>query len=280
MQLGFACKCEPKAKIDIRDINDSDVIFIGILSKVDSTTAQSTHLAFSISKMLKGNIDTTSVSYDIKGDKNHAGIFHNIDTVFAGQKWIIFSTSTQVNGETVHQLKKANSSNHCILSRPIIKNDPYLRYIKEVVKKRNHPNQKYYIGNDIFAEGSISNNSPVGVWKYYLGIDSNNYWEGTYIEGKREGLWQKKSINYLNEKVVISKEIYQSGILKERIEYNYIGEKRIHETFGEKLNRKTKYNKGAVFSEMVYHKDSDTTTIEYFKYGKSVNVIKREGKTF
>jgi len=279
VKLGFACECEAKPNIDILDWNDSDVIFTATLTQFDNKD-ETTNLTFLISEIFKGKVNKKAISYSINKVKDHNNTFHHIDTIFVGQKWIIFSSNFTINNEISYMLKESNESHYCILSRPILDNDSYLSFINKISQDSNNRNKSYYKNKATFAQGSLENKIPVGIWKYFNRNDLDHYWEGKYVNGKREGKWIQKTINSKKEKVVINEDIYDNGILKEQIKYNFINEKIEHNIYSEKGKQRIIYHKNTISSKWVYNKILNITTIEKYKDGKPIYKTERIGLIF
>lgn len=279
VNFSFACDCVAKPQIDIKDVNDSDFIFTGVLTQFE-TTNNATNLRFLVSKVLKGEIDEKSINYSVKINDNHDDVFHHIGAMFKGQKWIVFSTFSQKHNDSVHTFKTSNDMSYCMPSRPIIDNDSYLSFINETFQNPNSYHKTYYKKEKAVAYGSLENKIPVGKWKYYTRTDLDFYWEGEYVNGKRDKLWIEKAINYKNENVILKEEMYQNGVLKERVEYNYIEEKQMHEVYGEKTKERIRYYHNMISSKQIYDKISNTTTIETFKNGKAISKLVKNGDVF
>lgn len=231
-QFAFACDCVEKEGLDIKDWNDTDLIYKAKLTEIKKKGNEQ-YLTFSVSKVYKGKTNEKSIQYKVEVDNNH-NIFHHVDTMFKGQKWLIFSSSYEKNGKIVLELNRSSNPSYCMLSKPIIRKDPYLDFINEIIENKNSSIVTYFKDSISFAVGSLKNSMPTGTWKYYTRKDLEHYWEGVYVDGKKDGKWVEKAKNYLNDIVVIIEEIYIMGHLKERIVYNYINEKINHTIYDEK----------------------------------------------
>ena len=297
VKYSFACDCESKPEIDIRDLNDSPIVFSATLTQFENKEGV-TNLTFSISKVYKGKLGKKPIRFSIAKEEVHDDVLHHIDTIFTGQKWIVFSTYFKKNDDLklklkqsnhtdfknkedlILKLKQSNHTDYCMLSKPITFEDPYLAFIEKVFQNRKSTNKIYFADSVAFAVGSLKNNFPTGIWKYYASKNLDHYWEGTYVRGRRDGIWIEKAVNYKEELVVICEKTYQSGILKEHIKYNYIGDKKMHETQGEKVKKRIIYSNNAVYSIWMHDIISNTTTIEYYKKDKLIDKKTRSGNFF
>ncbi len=279
LQYSFACECIAKPKIDILDINNSDIVATAILSDI-KYDENKTHLTFLLSKIYKGQASSKFIFYSVAKDKEHNAVFHHISTIFKGQKWIVFSSNSTINGKEVLQLSASTNHKYCMLSKPTTQKDPYLSYINTIIKTANNTHNTFYQNKTLIAKGRLKNMQPIGVWKYYSNTSLNHYWEGNYTNGKRDGVWKENTINFKNQNVIINKETYQNGNLKNRTNYNYVGEKQSYDTFEKTTNTRIKYYKTKISAILTYNKIEDCTTIEKFKNGKSISITTQNQNLF
>ena len=159
VNFSFACECVAKPGINIKDLNDTDFIFTGILSQFEKVEGK-IELTFQISNILKGRVNNKSIKFSIDKDKNHDDVFHHIDSIYKGQKWIIFSTIFQMNDKSIYKLKESNDTDYCMLSKPLVDNDSYLLFINETFKNSNNSIKTYTKKKVVFAKGSLKNKFP------------------------------------------------------------------------------------------------------------------------
>ena len=278
-QLIFTCDCSLKPNVDIRDWNDTDLIFTGILTSVeDAATLKKLH--FSIAKTYKGNPTKQSITFTITEHVLHT-LFTYEKGLTKGEQWIVFSnTDLTKSAQNKYTFKKPNNSNYCSLSKPIITNDTYVTFVEDLYKHPNKKHKTYYKNKVLFAEGSLKNTLAVGTWKYYTEQGKDFYDEGIYDKGKRHGKWIKKAINFKKESVIILEEYYAYGALKERIVYNYINEKKRHEVYGDNINCKTWYKNNKVTQKWTVNKQENTTLMENFKDGKKIKTTIKNHQVF
>ena len=276
----IGCNCPAKPHLDIKDWNDTEVIFTGELTKIVKT-ATVKKLTFFVKKLHKGDLKNQKVNFIIPS-KNHNQIFDYENEMFLGQQWILFAKTYDYNGVQKIKLKES-SDQFCMRSRPLIKNDddPYINFINKFNSTPNIENQTYYIDFKPIATGTIKNKLPEGNWKYYLSNNiENNYWEGFYKKGKQINTWVRKAINFKNEKVVIEKISYDKGVKKEHIKYNYINEIKVHIIYEKDKMYKFKYSNNQLILKMTYSVKTDSTSIEQYKNGNLSSLKTKKGRFF
>ena len=280
-KINFACNCQVKPELDIKDWNDTEAIFTGELINIEKT-ATIKKLTFLVKNKYKGDFKKQKINFNIP-TKNHSQIFDYENEMFLGQQWILFAKTYNYNDDQKFKLLET-SDRFCMRSRPFILNgsDPYINFINELNHRSNLKNQTYFNKhNTPIATGSIKNKLAEGYWKYYLSTSmKNNYWEGYYKKGKRVKNWYRKAINFKNDLVVIEQIIYDDGLKKEHIKYNYINEKKSHIIYENDKRFKFKYSNNQLILKMTYYKKNNSTIIEYFKNGKITSSKTKQGRFF
>lgn len=274
--LVFACECEKKPALDIKDWNDTDVIFSAVLSQY-SQTLKFKKLTFSISRMYKGKVQKKEIQFYISNFTNHLAL-HHVDSIAVGQKWLVFATKSKRNNTEYLTLLEGDTEGYCMLTRPVQENDNYSAFIKQIRKRPFVKDHTFLTERTIVARGSLENLIPVGSWKYFNSL--NDFWEGQYLKGKRNGKWFHKAVNFKKEKVIVGYKQYDHGVLKERIQNNYLGQKQIHEVFGDTLKTRTFYNGRFITQVWTVNTLKKTTLVERYKNGKRIDFIKHERALF
>lgn len=276
IQTAFACECDNKTQLDIRDWNDTEIILTGILTKY-SETKKVKNLTFSVSRIYKGKILTKNISFQVLKDEDHEAL-HHVEKIQLGQKWILFASKSIKNKNIFYQLNEESEDGFCMLSKPIKEQDPYLNFIKKTLKKPFLREHAFYKNQKIFAKGSIQNLEAIGLWKYY--ISKTNYWEGNYSNGKRNGKWIHKAVNFKNEGVTIGVETYKNGELTERIQYNYVGQKKLQEIYNKTTKTRIFYQGRYISAKWIVDRIQKTTLVENYKNGKLFDSIKQNKELF
>lgn len=260
----FACECENKVNLDVRDWNDSDVIFSAVLSQY-SETLKFKKLTFSISTVYKGKVQKKTIQFYISNITNHLAL-HHVKKISVGQNWIVFASKLMRNNSEYFKLVEGDKDGYCMLTKPIAKDDNYLSFIKQVKKTPFLKDHSFLKDKKIIAKGSLENLIPIGKWKYFN--SANDYWEGDYNRGKKNGKWLHKASNFKKETVVIGLERYKDGKIKERIEYNYVGQKRLQEIYSDTIKKRIFYNNRFVSRIWIVNTIKRNTLIQTYKNGK------------
>jgi hypothetical protein len=277
-QVGFACDCEMKPILDIRDWNDSDIVFTGVLTQIVETE-EIKNLTFSISTVYKGSKSENSIHFSVWQHEDH-DVFHHVRPMFVGQEWIVFGSSFMKNDELIYEFKEPSNKDYCLLIKPIDDNDPYVTFVKEIVKHPNTTDKTYYRDTVMFAVGNLENTVASGMWKYFESTKVNIYWEGYYVDGKRDGKWVQKAMYHEGQPIIIKEELYQNGRLKEHVRYTKMGETNYREHYGEMENKRTIYQDNVVTSTMTVDKVNNTTTISYYREGRITRSRVIKGRKF
>ena len=272
----FACECDNKTSLDIKDWNDTEIIFTGVLTKFSETNGVK-NLTFTISRIYKGSIHKKFIDFRAFKEEDEEAL-HHVEKISLGQTWVVFASKNLKNNTITYTLNEETDDGYCMLTRPINEQDSHLTFIKNIVKKPYLKDYTFYNGKRIFAKGSIQNLQPIGAWKYFS--SDNDYWEGNYSNGKRNGKWLHTAKNYKKQNVTIGFDNYTNGKLKERVEYNYVGQKVLHEFHTETTKTRFFYHNKFISSKWIVDKVKRTTLIEKYKNGKLLNTTKKEGILF
>lgn len=277
-QFAFTCDCKTKQNLNIKDWNDSEIVFTGTLTNIKKTN-EFQKLKFSITKIYKGKLNNKSIIFTIKNNQNH-NLLDHVENISKNQKWIIFSSIFKNEDTYTYELQNSKNHHICILSRPIVNNDPYLNFIEKIKNNPNNTTKNYYQNKRLFASGTTKNSVAIGKWKYYTNQGMDYYLEGNYVNGKQHGKWIKKALNFKNESVTLNEDTYVDGLLKERVVFNYIQEKTSHEVYGKNLNIKTSYKNNKVFQKWIVNKNKNTTLVQTFNNGIIIKSITKNYKMF
>ncbi len=110
------CTCRRPVEINMEKIEDYDLIFRGVIQKLD-TVDQQRQITFKFKKLYKGNLKTEFVTVSTPADLSMCGL--NIGTK---GEWLLFAYKTN----------DSYSTNSCTRSGNI---DSYLDYVKERIKE-------------------------------------------------------------------------------------------------------------------------------------------------
>ncbi len=217
-----ACSCSAQPSLDIRSLNDSELIFTATLLEY-KIGMSAVSLKLKPLQVYKGDLKDTIFIY-LKPKNIHT--FFNKSVKFNKEEnWIIFARKKAIGNKTYYRLTDSEGSSFCALSRPVEKNPEKDSYLKFLVKKAKQPNgfQQIFDAEDkLIAEGSYENNRPIEVWKYYR-TNGRPDISGEYKFGKKNGVWIKYNSSTKGTPRVIQKRIYDQGELKEIHDLNYSG---------------------------------------------------------
>lgn len=270
------CSCSEKPELDIRDLNDAELIFTATLEKYKIGMSAGV-LTFKTKEVFKGNIEETITIY-FQAKTGHT-LFNKSVKFIEEKDWIIFARKKVVGDREYYRLIEVESSEYCSLSRPVkekSKEDNYLKYLAKNGKQADGFQEILDARDIVIAEGTYKNNAPMMNWKYFR-PDGRIEFSGEYKSGKREGEWLKYSTTSKGKSIVIQKRFYRQGRLREIHDLKYSGSVSFKKFLSDSTEiRHYLYDDGRINCITNKNKDEDTMhTLIFYKNG-----IKREEKYF
>lgn len=218
-----ACTCKEKPKPDIRDFNDSELIFTATLAEYKIGMSAGV-LVFHPKQIFKGDGLPAHLPMYFSPQNTH--LLFNKDVKFKEQQdWIVFARKISVGSREYIRFIEAESIQYCALTRPLKEDqdgDPYLAFLRETGEFPDGYHCIFDAKDILVAEGNYKDNYPVAEWQYYQS-DGDPDITGNYEAGKREGEWQKYTRILKGEPMVIQKRFYHQGTLTEIHDLNYSG---------------------------------------------------------
>jgi len=272
VNLSYACDCEAVSKPGAADWNDADAIFTAKLLGYKLGVVGM--LKFKPQKHYKGKVDPIITLYFQPG-KSHT-LLHAVTEFNPGDEWIVFVSKEIRRGKVYYRLKDSPLRTVCALSRPLNeshKQDPYILFLKEMVKKANGYQKMYDEEGRLLAEGQYANKIPVAEWAYYNPSRKIRI-SGDYAEGRREGEWSHVKERGNEDKQLIRKTIYQKGVLVEIQDYSYTGEISLKKILTDSTeSRHYFWHDGMIKSKVTFNLEDNTThSVKYSENG----VVKEE----
>ncbi len=267
INASYACECQAVSRPGAADWNDADAIFTATL--LEHKIGMVGMLKFKSKKHYKGKAASTLTLYFQPG-KSHT-LLHAVTEFNPGDEWIVFVRKKIRRGKVYYRLKDSPSSSACALSRPLEENqkkDPYILFLKEMVKKANGYQKMYDEDGRLLAEGQYANKIPVAEWIYYNPSREMRV-SGGYVAGRREGEWSHVSERGNVEKQLIRKTIYEKGALVEIHDYNLTGEIGLKKILTDSTEiRHYFWHDGTIKSKITTHlEDKATHLVKYSENG-------------
>lgn len=248
----FSCTCA-MGKVDIQLFTQTEIIFTGkIIKIVNNKSLGENQITFEIKQGLKG-LPGGKKTFDVN-TPDYGGMCGISGKV--GDEWLIWAYTR--NGKVYTDI--CTHSN--LLAR--VKDD--LKIIQSFKEKGGH---NWYQDTAMVANGKISNNLPVGRWKFFS--NNNITTEGDFLDGKKDGDW----INYrllANKHIKSSITRYDKGVYFSRTYFYENGNlskfSRLYGDTGLVDMEVDYYNDGKVRNKITYKDNKIFSDKSYYEDGK------------
>lgn len=254
-----ACTCKAKPKPDIRDYNDTELIFTATLLEYKIGMSAGI-LIFQPKQIFKGDSLPSPLPMYFSPQNTH--LLFNKDVKFKEQQdWIVFARKISVGSREYIRFVEAESIKYCPLTRPLEEDadsDPYLEFLIQTGEFPDGHQCIYDAHNILVAEGNYKDNYPVNEWHYYQ-PDGDPDITGNYESGKREGEWQKYTRIMKGDPRVIQKRFYHQGTLTEIHDLNYSGNISFKKMLTDSTEIRHYFDENSVLKSIVHrNKDYDS----------------------
>lgn len=261
-----ACNCEVRNSFNIRDWNDTPIIFKAILNDYVRTN-QFVKLSFNQINTIKGVVKDEITIY-VKTNESHT-LVHGISQYQSGDTWLVFAEKEIIGNKKYIRLLDSEDSAFCALSKPISSGDDLLlNYIESVANASINLVKEE--SDNLLSIGKLKHGLPHGKWKYKYPsgtICLMEYKRGVksgleqYFNADLNGQYQKtKEVFYVDNRKQYLKTYHTDGILSEWIVY------------GKEENFLLRFRSKHLIGKWVYNKLTGKTTA-YLKKKKGVEIF-------
>jgi len=261
-----ACDCIAQPELDIQNWNEVPLVFTATL--VDyKKTIQFGFFKFKVIRPYKGDLTEKEITIYFQPKKSHT-LLHAVKDFSLQKKWIVFAYQEVKNGKTYIRLKDNYTSKYCGLSRPIKEGqDVFIAYLNEMEKNSDGFQFAENEYNITIAEGWYDSKIPIGCWEYFNEKGKIKL-TGSYAQGAKVGEWLKYATDKHGKQVVMQKQHYEDGKLREKINFTYYGELRSKVTYTDDHKVLLQFRKDQMISKQI--KTLDNKLISRYKYKKGV----------
>lgn len=248
------CNCQIRTSYNIKDWNDTPIIFEAELVDFIQTT-QFIKLTFNQIKTLKGSVKK-KISIFVKLNESHT-LIHGIERYQLGDKWVVFSEVEHIGKKKYLRLFDSEDSAYCALSRPITSNDSKLH---DFLVQAPTLNSKLYQEqrSGLTSIGKIRNGVPKGQWKY--AYDTGSHLISQYKNGLKHGAEKFFQVNHEHSSSITKEISYVNGKKEYLKTFDHDGKVREWIVYGSTENFLLRFRDGHVVGKWLYNKKSGITT--------------------